>query len=166
MKFKLTLIVLSLLFLIVGGWFWKTTQIIPAPDVVFTTITGKKIVLKELRNKAVLINFWATDCKSCIEEVPHLIELYNKYHAQGLEIIAVAMYYDPPNHVVDMTKAKQIPYDVALDLRAEHAKAFGNIQLTPTTLLVNSKGEISFKKTGLFDIAAMEKRVQDILDNQ
>ena len=89
-----------------------------APDVTFTTLTGQKITLNGLRGKPVIVTFWATDCPSCIKEIPDLIDLYSQYHSSGLEMIAVAMYYDPPNHVVDMTKAKQLPYNVALDLNS------------------------------------------------
>lgn len=163
MKIKFVLIIALFILLTASIWYWRNTQTETAPDVTFTSIKGEKIALANLRAKTVMITFWATDCKSCIEEVPHLIELYNKYHTKGLEIIAVAMYYDPPNHVVEMTRLKQIPYDVALDLRAEHAKAFGNIQLTPTTLLINRQGQIVFKKTGLFNMDAMEKRLLSLL---
>jgi peroxiredoxin len=138
-------------------------MLVPAPDVIFTSITGKKIALKNLRGKIVIINFWATDCKSCLEEVPQLIKLYDHYHSQGLEIISVSMYYDLPNHVVAMSKNKKIPYDLVLDLRAEHAKAFGNVQLIPTTFLINHQGQISSKKTGLFDIMVMEKYIQTLI---
>lgn len=161
MKAKFIFIFLFLIILLAGGGYWHSQQKTPAPDVLFTTITGKKIALKDLHGKPVIITFWATDCKSCIKEVPHLVELYEKYHAQGLEIIAVAMYYDPPNHVVEMTRMKQIPYDVALDLRNEHAKAFGNVQLTPTTFLLDSRGDIVFKKTGMFEMETVERLIAD-----
>ena len=111
-----------------AAWINLTPGGAPAPDVTFTTITGKQIDLKMLQGRPVIVTFWATDCPSCIKEIPHLIELYNRYHPQGLEIIAVAMYYDPPSHVVAMTRDKRVPYDVALDLKAEHAKAFGDVR--------------------------------------
>lgn len=82
-----------------------------APDSTFTTITGKRISLSQLRGKPVLVTFWATDCPSCLEEIPHLIDIYQHFHPLGLEIIAVAMIYDPPSRVVAMTQAMQIPYD-------------------------------------------------------
>ncbi len=126
-----------------------------APDVIFSTITGKKIALHDLRGKPVIVTFWATDCASCLKEIPHLIELYQQYHAKGLEIIAVAMAYDPPNHVIDMTHAQQLPYDVALDLQAENAHAFGDVSLTPTTFLIAPDGSIALQKTGLFDLTEM-----------
>lgn len=150
-----------IMFMVLSGWFWHRQKLKLAPDVIITTITGQIISLKNLRGKTVLINFWATHCQSCVEEIPDLMELYYKYHAQGLEIISIAMFYDLPNHVVAMTQNKQIPYKVALDLRAKLAKAFGNVQLIPTTLLINPQGQIIFKKTGRFDKVAMEKRIQN-----
>lgn len=130
----------------------QSNSIVPVPDVTFTSITGKKIDLRKLKGHPIIITFWATDCASCIKEIPHLISLYQKYHHKGLEIIAVAMYYDLPNHVVEMTKATQIPYDVALDLKAEHATAFGNVKLTPTTFLFSPSGKMEIKKTGVFSM--------------
>jgi len=123
-----------------------------APETTFSTITGKKIALHELRGKPVIVTFWATDCASCIKEIPHLIELYQQYHAKGLEIIAVAMSYNPPNHVIEFTKTQQLPYDVALDMQAENAHAFGDVSLTPTTFLIDPDGQIALQKTGLFDL--------------
>jgi peroxiredoxin len=131
-----------------------------APDVTFTTITGRAIALKDLRSKPVIVTFWATDCPACIKEIPDLIDLYTQYHKQGLEIIAVAMYYDPPNHVVTMTENQQLPYNVALDLQAEHAHAFGNVQLIPSTFLISPDGLIDLKKTGAFDPAEMKTRIE------
>ena len=134
-----------------------------APDITFTTLTGQKIALKDLRGKPVIVTFWATDCPSCIKEIPDLIELYPQYHASGLEMIAVAMYYDPPNHVVDMTKAKQLPYPVALDLNSEHADAFGGIMFTPCTFLIAPDGSVVKKEIGLFNLAKMKTNIEPLL---
>jgi len=134
-----------------------------APDVTLTTITGKKITLKNLRGKLVIVTFWATDCPACIKEIPHLIDLYTQYHKKGLEIIAVAMYYDPPNHVVTMTKNQQLPYHVALDLTADLAHSFGRVQLTPSTFLISPDGLFALKKTGTFDPAELKSRIETLL---
>ena len=130
-----------------------------APETTFSTITGKKIVLSELRGKPVIVTFWATDCASCIQEIPHLIELYRQYHDKGLEIIAVAMSYDPPNHVLEFTKTQQLPYHVALDMQAENAHAFGDVSLTPTTFLIAPDGQIALQKTGLFDLTEIKTQL-------
>jgi len=74
------------------------------------------------------------------------------------------MYYDPPNHVVAMTKAKQLPYPVALDLKASHAHAFGQVQLTPTTFLISPTGHIIMQKTGEFDLNKMKHHIENLLE--
>jgi len=151
------------LFLLLLISFGCSDTITRAPDVTFTTITGQNIAMKDLRGKPVIVTFWATDCPSCIQEIPDLIDIYNQYHAAGLEMIAVAMYYDPPNHVVDMTKAKQLPYPVALDLNSEHAEAFGGIMFTPSTFLIAPDGSVVKKEIGLFDAAKMKSNIESLL---
>jgi thiol-disulfide isomerase/thioredoxin len=134
-----------------------------APETTFSSITGQKIVLSALRGKPVLITFWATSCASCLKEIPHLIELYHNYHDQGLEIIAVAMAYDPPNHVLELTKALQLPYPVALDMQSDNAHAFGDVSLTPTTFLIAPNGTIALQKTGLLDIGELTTQLLKFL---
>lgn len=137
--------------IILGGillGLWRPYTPIPAPPENFESIAGQPIQLSSLFGKPVLITFWATDCPACVREIPHLIDLYQQYHIKGLEIIAVAMYYDIPSHVVEMTRMKQIPYPVTLDVSAQHAKAFGQVMLTPTTFLIDSKGIIVDKFIG------------------
>ncbi len=162
---KYALILFSGLILLasIASVVWKPQRIMPAPDVTFVTLHGEKLTLKNLRGKPVLVTFWATDCPSCVKEVSDFTDLYQQFHAKGLEIIAAAMAYDPPNHVLEMTQAKQIPYHVALDLRAEHALAFGKIEFTPTTFLINQAGQIVFSKIGLFEMEEMKQRLQQLL---
>ena len=132
----------------------------PVPDVTFTTITGQKIALKALRGKPVIVTFWATDCPGCIKEIPLLIDLYSQYHPQGLEIIAIAMHYDPPNHVIAMTQDQQLPYPVVLDFTGEHAHAFGDVQLIPSTFLITPDGLIALKKIGVLDSAEIKTLIE------
>lgn len=134
-----------------------------APETTFSTITGQKIVLSELRGKPVMVTFWATDCASCLKEIPYLVELYQQYHSKGLEIIAVAMAYDPPNHVLELSRAQSLPYPVALDLQGENAHAFGDVSLTPTTFLIAPDGSIALQKTGLFDMTEMKTQLSNFI---
>ena len=143
-------------------WYWQTQTLSPAPDVVFKTLNGETIALAELKGKPVLVTFWATDCQACLEEIPYLISLHRQYNQQGLTIIAVAMYYDPPNHVQEMATAKQLPYAVALDPAAELAKAFGNVQFTPTTFLIDKNGMTVMHKIGGFDLSTLQKVLTNI----
>ncbi|KAF3982532.1 MAG: TlpA family protein disulfide reductase [Methylococcales symbiont of Hymedesmia sp. n. MRB-2018] len=160
---SITITLLLITTLLLALWVKSSQSLGRAPDEIFTTITGKKIELKKLHGKPVLITFWATDCAICIKEIPHLIELYQQFHPQGLEIIAVAMYYDPPNHVLFMSQAKQIPYTIALDLKGHHAQAFGRIQYTPTTFLISPTGDIVMKKTGILDRGNIQQQIKEFV---
>jgi peroxiredoxin len=145
-------------------WMGIRKPITHAPGSTFTTITGKQIALKAWHGKPVLITFWATSCQKCIEEMPDLIALYQQFHPQGLEIIAVAMAYDPPNQVVAMSKDKQLPYDVVVDFASAYAKAFGPIWGTPTSVLISRDGMIAKRYVGAFKLSDMQTQVEQLLN--
>lgn len=138
----------------------------PAPDISFKTLANKQVDLKQLQGKVVLVTFWATDCPSCLKEIPHLKSIYKKYHSLGLELFAVSMYYDRPNHIVEAVKIHQIPYDIVLDLRMKLATAFGNVRLTPTTFLISPQGKIVYQNTGTFELLAMQSQIESFLPLQ
>jgi len=122
-----------------------------APASTFTTLEGRQIALDDLRGKVVLVNFWATSCPGCIKEMPGMVETYNAYKDRGFEIVAVAMSYDPPNYVANYVQTRQLPFPVALDVKGEHARAFGNVQLTPTSFIIGKNGDILEQKLGELD---------------
>ena len=144
MKLKETLISLfaGTLMAALGYLWYAPAGLKSSPDISLMTIEGEELRLAELRGKPLLVTFWATTCPGCIKEMPHLIELYNELSPRGLEIIGIAMDYDPPNQVVAMSKARNIPYPVALDIHAEASLAFGNVRLTPTSFLIAPNGKI------------------------
>ena len=107
-----------------------------------------------------LVTFWATTCSSCVREIPHLIRLYDELAPQGLEIIGIAMDYDPPNRVLAMRKARNMPYPVALDIHADAARAFGNVRLTPTSFLIAPDGRIAYRKIGRMDMARLREDIR------
>lgn len=133
-----------------------------APNVTFTNLKGHKISLKQLKGKVVMVNFWATSCTICVGEMPKMIETYEKYHAQGLEFIAVAMSYDPPNYVLNFTDTRKLPFDVALDVDGKLAHSFGDVTITPTTFVIDRQGNIIKKYVG----APEFKELHRLLDAQ
>jgi peroxiredoxin len=120
----------------------------PAPDVSFTNLQGEQVSLKSLRGKVVMVNFWATSCTTCVGEMPKMIETYNKYKAQGLDFVAVAMSYDPPNYVLNFVQTRSLPFQVALDTDDKLAKSFGDVRLTPTTFVIDKQGNIIKRYVG------------------
>ena len=119
---------------------WQLSNKSAAPNVTFTTIEGKKIAMADLKGKVVLVNFWATDCPGCIKEMPQLVKLYQQNQSKGLEIIAVAMPYDPPAQVLNYTNQKSLPFPVMHDGLSEITDRFGGVNLTPTTFIYDKKG--------------------------
>jgi peroxiredoxin len=130
------------------------------PDVTFVNLQGKKITSQDLRGKVVMINFWATSCVTCVKEMPEMIETFKKYNAQGLEFVAVAMAYDPPNYVLNFVETRKLPFTVALDTQGTLAKSFGDIQLTPTTLVIDKDGHIIKKYVGEPDFPALHQLLE------
>lgn len=134
-----------------------------APDVTFISLAGQKISTQSLRGKVVMVNFWATDCATCIKELPQMIETYNKFKGQGLEFVAVAMKYDPPNYVVNFTETRKLPFIVALDSGGDIAKAFNDVTLTPTTYVIDKDGKVLKRYVGEPDFAALHLLLQKAL---
>lgn len=134
-----------------------------APDVVFTDIKGRQITSQSLRGKVVMVNFWATNCTTCVKEMPQMVETYNKYKDRGLEFVAVAMSYDPPNYVLNFAETRALPFKVALDTKGELAKSFGNVQMTPTTFVIDKNGQIIKRYLGEPDFAALHQLLEKSL---
>ena len=137
------------------------TQI--APNSTFVLLDGSKQTTADMKGKVTLVNFWATSCVTCVAEMPKVISTYNKYKAQGYDTVAVAMSYDPPSYVVNYSETRKLPFKVAIDNTGAVAKAWGNVQLTPTTYLVNKRGEIVKQYVGEPDFAALHQLIEKLL---
>ncbi|NCW76855.1 MAG: TlpA family protein disulfide reductase [Oxalobacteraceae bacterium] len=134
-----------------------------APSVSFKTINGEQIALESLRGKVVMVNFWATSCTTCVAEMPEMVATYNKYADKGLELVAVAMSYDPPNYVLNYTETRQLPFKVALDTDGSAAKSFGDVKLTPTTFVIGKDGSILKRYVGIPEFTAMHQLIEKAL---
>jgi len=134
-----------------------------APETRFVLLDGSQTSTQALKGKVVLVNFWATSCTSCVAEMPQLIQTHQKYHARGYETMAVAMSYDPPAYVVNFSQSRQLPFMVAIDNTGAVAKAWGDVKITPTTYLVNKRGQIVKQYVGEPDFAAMHQLIEKLL---
>lgn len=128
-----------------------------APDVQFNTIDGKQISMESLKNKVVLVNFWATDCPGCIKEMPQLINTYQQYHQKGFEIIAVAMPYDQITQILNYSKSQALPFPVTHDSSAEIINKFGKVSLTPTAFIYDKQGRLLQHTIGELDFNALQQ---------
>ena len=132
----------------------------PAPEVTFNALTGEPFATSELRGKVVVVNFWATWCPDCIKEMPKLVDTHRKFAARGYETIAVAVRQDKPEDVARYNAKHALPFRIALDRSGEVAREFGNVRLTPTTIVIDKKGKIVRKYVGEPDWAEFHQLVE------
>lgn len=134
-----------------------------APESTFVLLDGSRKSTADLKGKVTLVNFWATSCVTCVAEMPKVISTYNKYKSQGYDTMAVAMSYDPPSYVVNFAQSRQLPFSVAIDNTGEVAKAWEDVKLTPTTFIVNKRGDIVKRYVGEPNFDELHQLIERLL---
>ncbi|WP_332813686.1 TlpA disulfide reductase family protein [Ramlibacter sp.] len=147
----------------VGAAVYLNTGTAAAPASTFVLLDGSTRTTDDLKGKVTLVNFWATSCTTCVAEMPHIVETYDKYKARGYQTVAVAMSYDPPSYVVNYAQTRKLPFAVAIDNTGAVAKAWGDVQITPTTFIVNKRGEIVKRYVGQPDFAELHQLIERLL---
>jgi len=137
-----------------------------APELTLTTLQGEPLPLADLKGNPVMLQFWATTCRTCVAEMPHLKALHERFKGDGFRLVAVAMPYDPPDQVREMVAQKGLPYTVVLDKEGTVTSAFGNVQLTPTTVLIDINGQIAWKRRGKLDFERLRHELSRRLDQR
>jgi len=147
----------------VGAWVYSGAGQSAAPQSTFVLLDGSQQTTADFKGKVTLVNFWATSCTTCVGEMPEVIHTYQKYKDRGFDTLAVAMSYDPPSYVVNFVESRKLPFKVALDNTGQVAKAWGDVQLTPSTFIVNKRGEIVKSYVGAPDFAELHKLIEKLL---
>jgi peroxiredoxin len=98
-----------------------------------------------------------------MQEMPQVVSAYEKFKARGYDTLAVAMSHDAPAYVIHYAESRKLPFGVAIDNTGAIARSFGDVQLTPTSLLVNRRGEIVKRIVGEPDFVALGKLVDQLL---
>ena len=134
-----------------------------APESTFVLLDGTRKSTADLKGRVTLVNFWATSCVTCVAEMPKVVATYEKYKGRGYDTLAVAMSYDPPSYVVNYAQTRKLPFMVAIDNTGAVAKSWGDVQLTPTSYVVNKRGEIVKRYVGEPDFAELHKLIEKLL---
>lgn len=121
------------------------------PGFALSTLAGDTLRLEDLDAELLIINFWATWCGPCIEEIPELTDLYTELHPHGLEIIGIALDEEGAEVVAPFASELNMNYPVALD-DGTVAEAFGGVWALPTTYVVDADGKIEQRVIGLFPV--------------
>lgn len=144
---KRVLVIIVLSFLTASAWAFS-----------FTDTKGQTQSLETNKGKWVLVNFWATWCPPCLEEIPDLISLHEKYSKTKLVVIGIAMDYRDPKQVTEFADSMFISYPIVLG-NASIASQIGQVQGLPTTYLFNPDGKIVAYQVGPLTKAAVEKYI-------
>ena len=131
------------------------------PDFTVTDIDGKKLTLSDYKGKVVLLDFWATWCSPCRAEIPHFVEMQQKYGPQGFQVIGISMD-DDAKPVRDFYQQYKINYPVAVG-DDKLAESFGGVLGLPVNFVIDREGRIVGKYLGATETSVFDKAVGDLL---
>lgn len=131
-----------------------------APAFALPKTSGGNLSLASLRGKAVYLNFFASWCAPCNEEAPTIRELYQKYHARGLETVGIDEQENAAKAVGFMKRYK-LPYQVVVD-GGDMGKNYGIIAL-PVHVFIDRKGKVKLYRTGEMLKPEIEAAIKSIL---
>ncbi len=134
-----------------------------APNFTLASVGGGSKSLEDYRGKVVMLNFWATWCGPCKQEIPDFIAMQEAYRDQGFEIVGVSL--DDPTataQVAQFVKQAGINYDIVYG-NGQVAQAYGGVQSIPTTFLIDREGNVVTSKVGLQPKDAWESAIETLL---
>lgn len=134
----------------------------PVPDVEFQTLDGKSFRLKELQGQVVLLNFWATYCIPCREEIPALNSLQRELQPRGLQIVGASL--DDSADGINTYQKDVAKFEYTVLLGSGDAKVKFEQTVLPTTYLIDRQGRIRQKIIGARDRQAWEATILPLLD--
>jgi peroxiredoxin len=135
-----------------------------APDFTLPLLDGaREIRLSEHRGQAVLVNFWATWCKPCEDEMPAMERLYRRLHPQGFEMLAISVDEDP-DAVRGFREKMGITFPLLLDPEKKVARAYQTMGF-PESLLLDPEGRVVERYVGprQWDHPAYVERIEGLL---
>ena len=134
-----------------------------APGFTLPTLAGDSLRLADLRGQIVVLNFWATWCAPCVEEIPELIDLHDELNPHGLTVLGVSLDEEGPEVIKAFTDRFNISYPIPLD-DGSVSEAYGGIWALPTTYVIDPEGHILQRVVGLFPVDEMRPTFREMLD--
>jgi len=141
------------------------TGLSAAPLVTFKTINGLSVDLAAPEGKATLISFWSPDCPFSQRNESTLSALRDQFTNHKLDIVAVAMPYADRDAIDAKVSSEEIQYQIAHDTSGQISDAFPGVRFTPTTFLIDSKGQIIWRHVGKLNTSNIEMLITKTLSD-
>ncbi len=154
------LLVVAACILAMAGGAWAAGQAAPdftLPDV----LQGKNYSLSQFKGKVVMINFFTFFCMPCREEMPDLNKIYNEYKGRGFQTLGIALSSDP-TQIRFLVKQIGLDYPVLIG-NDQVSKAYGNVEIVPTTFIIDKQGNIAHKILGTRKKEELQKMIEALL---
>jgi thiol-disulfide isomerase/thioredoxin len=135
----------------------------PAPAFTVKTLEGKPLRSSDLKQKPMIVDFWATWCGPCRASMPHLSAMQKRYEKQGLTVIGLSVDESGPAGVKKFASQLGVNFTLAM-ANDDVLDAYGPIRSIPTTFFINRKGDIVRRVVGYIDSETMEDYVKEILE--
>jgi thiol-disulfide isomerase/thioredoxin len=136
--------------------FAEPTHAAEISQFVLKDMTGKALRLADFKGKWVLINYWATWCPPCLEEIPDLVNLHDQYKESRLVVIGIAFDYKSPQEVTRFVDDMLISYPIVLGT-PEIAAQFGSSSILPTSFVFNPEGHLVKTRHGIISRQEIER---------
>jgi len=133
----------------------------PAPAFSLKDTAGHPLQLSDYRGKVVILDFWATWCEPCKQEIPHLVDLQNRYGPQGLQVLGISMD-DGEDPVREFQQKYKMNYPVAVGT-SQVANQYGGILGLPITFVIDKQGQIVSRHIGATAPAVFEEEIKRLL---
>ena len=126
-----------------------------APDFFLTDLNGKEVEIKQFKGKVIFLNFWATWCGPCKEEMPSLEVLHRQFKEKNFVLLTISVDYEGIKPVQELINKHQYTFPVLLDPKGETLDLF-EVKGIPTTFLIDKKGKMVGKAIGPRDWKSVE----------
>ena len=127
-----------------------------APDFFLKDLNGNEVTLDDFKGKVLFVNFWATWCPPCREEIPGFVEAYAVYHEKGMEILGISLDRQGADVVKKFAEKYEVNYPIALGTQ-QLVQDYQPGQYIPTTIIIDREGKIRHRHVGYMDKTVLEK---------